>query len=73
MKYCSDTNESFFIAGSQPHKSAMRKNSGKGKKLHSFKKDDALLDELGKHRSSYKRAETKNLMRNQLRDIQIAF
>lgn len=73
MKNYSDTTESFFVPGSQPHKFDVRKNISKGKKLHSFKKEEEGVDDVGKHRASYKRAETKNIMRSQLRDIQMAF
>lgn len=69
MKYYDDFSDSSFLFGNQPHKF---KHMNKGKKLHSSKREEAI-DDFGKHRASYKRAETKNMMRNQLRDSQMAF
>jgi hypothetical protein len=71
MKYYEDTHQN-YLPGTQPFKVATRKNSGKGKKLHSFIKDD-VENEGGKFRGSYKRTENKSFMRNQLRDMQMAF
>ncbi|MFO1389135.1 hypothetical protein [Cellvibrio sp.] len=65
MKFYSDMSEQKFLSGMQPHKS-LDKHRGKNKRLHSFKRDDAGMDELDRSRAGYKRAATKNLLRNQL-------
>jgi len=73
MKYYEDFSEQKCISGSQPKKTFMQKNFGKGKRLHSFVKDENIADESNKFRTNYKRAENKDFMRRQLRDIQLAF
>jgi hypothetical protein len=52
-----------FSIGNQPRKSALRKH----KKEHVFNKFEYELDELDKHRQSYKRAADKSFTRAQLR------
>lgn len=73
MKYYQDFSEQKYTPGSQPHKVITHKDFGKGKKLHSFFKDEEMGCESNKFRASYKRAENKNMMRNQLRDMQAMF
>lgn len=62
----SDDDQKFAI-GNQLRKSALRKN----KKEHVFNKFEHELDELNKHRHSYKRAADKSFTRAQLRADQL--